>query len=44
MIKLVDLSRQHSDLQVELFEAVQEVVLTNGFIGGRILRSCLQNF
>ena len=39
MIKLVDLSRQHSELQVELFEAVQEVVLTNGFIGGKILEN-----
>ena len=39
MIKLVDLSRQHAELQVELFEAVQEVVLTNGFIGGKILEN-----
>lgn len=39
MIKLVDLTRQHSDLQAELNKAVQEVVLTNGFIGGKILEN-----
>ena len=39
MIKLVDLSRQHSELQTELFEVVQEVVSTSSFTGGKILEN-----
>jgi len=44
MIKLVDLSRQHIELQTELYDAVQEVVLTNGFIGGKILENFEKRF
>lgn len=44
MIKLVDLGKQHKDLEVELMTAIENIVATSSFIGGKPVTSFESSF